>query len=186
MRIIALLSGLLLFAALASAQQVYRWVDENGVVHYSDQPPADQSEADLVDVDGGSSFTAPTPAPPVRRPQRTTPNNGGIDVQLPDDDQGQIYEQVIIESPESQQVLWNIATRLPVRVNVEPALALGDQIQWKLDGQAIGSPQTLNQTVLTPVYRGEHRLEAEIIGEDGEVKFRSPATVFYVQQTTIN
>ena len=185
MRIIALLSGLLLIAALASAQQVYRWVDENGVVHYSDQPPTDQSEADLVDVDTGSSFSSPTPPPSVRQPQSTA-GNSGVDVQLPDDDQGQIYEQVIIESPESQQVLWNIATRLQVRVTVEPALAPGDQIQWKLDGQAIGNPETLPQTVLTPVYRGEHRLEAEIIGQDGEVRFRSPATVFYVQQTTIN
>ena len=185
MRIIALLSGLLLIAALASAQQVYRWVDENGVVHYSDQPPPDQSDADIVDVDTGSTFSSPTPAPPLRRPSRAAANNTAVDIPQ-SDDQGQIYQQVIIESPESQQVLWNIATRLPVRVNVEPALAFGDQIQWKLDGQAIGNPQTLNQTVLTPVYRGEHRLEAEIVGEDGEVKFRSPATVFYVQQTTIN
>ncbi len=34
----------------ASAQQVYRWVDVNGVVHYSDQPPPDKKSAQVVNV----------------------------------------------------------------------------------------------------------------------------------------
>jgi len=43
------------FAATSSAQQqpVYRWVDKNGVVHYSDQPPADKQGAESVKIRSG-------------------------------------------------------------------------------------------------------------------------------------
>jgi glutaredoxin len=40
MRNSALLLGLLLAAGLALAQSTYRWVDQDGKVHYGDRPPA--------------------------------------------------------------------------------------------------------------------------------------------------
>ena len=36
------LATLALALALAGAQAVYRWVDKNGKVHYSDQPPPEE------------------------------------------------------------------------------------------------------------------------------------------------
>lgn len=42
-----------LFATLPlHAQQLYRWVDENGVVNYGDQPPAKAKDARKVEADG--------------------------------------------------------------------------------------------------------------------------------------
>ncbi len=46
---VLLIAGML-FAATASAQQVYRWVDENGRVHFSDKPPTD-AKAETVDIE---------------------------------------------------------------------------------------------------------------------------------------
>lgn len=40
MRGSALLLGLLLAGGLAQAQSTYRWVDQDGKVHYGDRPPA--------------------------------------------------------------------------------------------------------------------------------------------------
>lgn len=31
--------------------EIYKWVDENGVTHFSQQPPDSDSQADIVDVD---------------------------------------------------------------------------------------------------------------------------------------
>lgn len=39
-----LLSGALLSAAVAPAQEVFRWVDKDGVVHYGDSPPPEYAE----------------------------------------------------------------------------------------------------------------------------------------------
>ncbi|MEA5444929.1 DUF4124 domain-containing protein [Gammaproteobacteria bacterium AB-CW1] len=57
-RILLLLMTLLLTALIAgslSAQQVYRWVDEDGNVHFSDTPPDDEDEAERVQIRSGPS-----------------------------------------------------------------------------------------------------------------------------------
>ena len=47
MRILLILAGLTLSLAAAS-QEIWRWVDKNGIVHYSDQP--DSPNAELISV----------------------------------------------------------------------------------------------------------------------------------------
>lgn len=47
---------LLIFAFLpAAAQQVYRWVDEEGNVQYTDTPPPDERESERVQIRRGPS-----------------------------------------------------------------------------------------------------------------------------------
>ena len=61
-----LIIGLLASPASVYAQQkVYKWVDEDGVVHFSEEPP-DESPKDEVEV-----FTT-DPAPPYVPPAQTT------------------------------------------------------------------------------------------------------------------
>jgi hypothetical protein len=52
-------------ASVDAQQKVYKWVDEEGVVHYSEEPPR---ESPKVEVE---SFTT-DPAPPYVPPARTT------------------------------------------------------------------------------------------------------------------
>ena len=57
--------GLLAAAAGVDAQQkVYKWVDEDGVVHFSDEPPDESSEVEV------EAFTT-EPAPPHSPAPRT-------------------------------------------------------------------------------------------------------------------
>lgn len=54
-----LVPALLLAASLASAT-VYRWVDEDGVTHYSQSPPNNQrreASAEAIEVQGGNRFS---------------------------------------------------------------------------------------------------------------------------------
>ena len=55
MRILLILAGLALSLAAAS-QEIYRWVDKNGVVHYSDQPGS--PNAVLIDVIEPNAYEA--------------------------------------------------------------------------------------------------------------------------------
>ncbi len=68
--LLALALSAALIAAGVSAQEtsVYRWVDEDGVVHYSDAPPEDGSEAETRAVK-----PVPPSAPPPARAQRPAP-----------------------------------------------------------------------------------------------------------------
>ncbi len=40
-----------------AANQVYRWTDANGVVHFSASPPAGNVDYKMVSVDSGASYT---------------------------------------------------------------------------------------------------------------------------------
>lgn len=70
-----LLFSLLMFCSLAASAGAYRWVDENGKVHYGDQPPAGAQRLQ----------TPPKPAQPRdsstddkrKRPQATPPADKG-------------------------------------------------------------------------------------------------------------
>jgi hypothetical protein len=49
--------ALLVAMAAAQAADAYRWVDANGVVHYSDAPPPVEAKAELVHLHGAVSAT---------------------------------------------------------------------------------------------------------------------------------
>lgn len=44
------LAAILPALALADNAQVFKWTDMSGVVHYSDEPPAEAAEAELLDL----------------------------------------------------------------------------------------------------------------------------------------
>ena len=63
-----LVLGIILTVVCASAyaqQKVYKWVDEEGVVHYSESPPGESPKAEI------ETFTT-EPAPPYVPPAQTT------------------------------------------------------------------------------------------------------------------
>src|SRR6202158_6513900 len=63
--------GLLIVAAVAGAQTTttYRWVDAQGVVHYSDTP---QPGAQVIQVPSAQTYRAPPPPPAA--PAAATPD----------------------------------------------------------------------------------------------------------------
>jgi len=79
----AVLCGLLV-AGLASAAQVYRWVDENGEVHYSESLPPDYHDKDQghdvlnqqgMVVEEDRKLTPPPPAPPSKEEPQELPRD---------------------------------------------------------------------------------------------------------------
>lgn len=65
--------------------RAYKWTDNNGVVHYADQPP-DGQNAQLINVDPDQNLLQGSPVPPVETkptPSKTAPtqaaqNNMGL------------------------------------------------------------------------------------------------------------
>ncbi len=162
-RIIALL--LVLVSAQAFAQ-AYRWVDENGVVHYSDRP---QPGAEEIVLPESNTVRMRTVAP---RPRQSEPPP-----EKPD------YESIAIASPAAEDTLWNIGGNLTVNVAVQPGLQQGHRVRLYVDGrERIFETTTIE---LTEIYRGAHNLQAEIIDESGQLKIRSEPIRFYVQQTSV-
>jgi hypothetical protein len=64
LRVLPLLASALISTS-AAAQQIYKWTDANGQVHYTDHPPADRSAAPVA-VDKRPSAAPPPPLQPAQ------------------------------------------------------------------------------------------------------------------------
>jgi Domain of unknown function (DUF4124) len=170
-RPIFLLIGLLAGTA-ALADEAYRWVDDDGIVHYSDRP---QPGAELVILPKSSA-----PTRPVAR--AAAPTRGTA--KQPDKEKPFKYESLQVASPGPEETLWNIESVLNVSLAVKPAIQPGHQVRVYFDGNAELMPGTSFQ--IEEVYRGVHTIQAEIIDATGKLMIRSRSNRFYVQQNTVN
>ena len=87
-------------------------------------------------------------------------------------------------SPAEQETLWNIGTNLPVQVRFQPALQPGHRYDLMYDGQRRNVNTVSPNVTLPDVFRGQHTLQVVVLDADGTEVMRSPARVFFVQQTS--
>jgi hypothetical protein len=165
----------LVLAGSMALAQAYRWVDENGVIHYSDRPQPGAEEVELE-----SPPAATIPPRPRARPGRTPSGASGLEG---DAEVTVGYDTLEIASPAAEETLWNIGGVLSVSLDLQPDLKQGHQVRVYFDG----NPQPVNSTQfqLQEVWRGVHNLQAEVLDQNGQLLIRSQPTRFYVQQTTI-
>ena len=60
--------SILCIAGFASAQQIYRWKDSNGVVHFSQTPPANGAHYTKMRLSSEPQVASQPPAPPGASP----------------------------------------------------------------------------------------------------------------------
>lgn len=161
---------LLMLCAGAAASEVWRWVDDKGVVHYSDRP---QPGAERVEMQSVQSYQAPQVAPQPRDESEGRREAQGS------------YSRLSIVSPSDGETLWNIGGELNVQLTMNPPLASGHELQVYLDGQRVAGVPQGTQFTLGEVYRGEHQLRASIVDASGRELASSATIVFYVQQASI-
>lgn len=155
--------------------QVYRWVDEDGVVHYTDRPVEGAEVVDLPEA-RGTKFRRPTPLPSAEA--------AGTAQQ--DADQGFSYDSFRVTQPSDEETLWNIGATLDVSLSLTPGLREGHEIEVWFDGSVVENrdPRSLSFTV-PEVYRGTHNLWARVLDSNGQVLVQSNEITFYVQQTSV-
>lgn len=156
--------------------QAYTWVDEDGVVHYSDRPQP-----------GATQIQLPTTRPssqPTRRPAPSSSAAAAARQPEPaEEEQPFSYESLTVASPAAEETLWNIESVLNVTLDLRPGLQRGHRVRVFFDG----APQIVSglSFQIEEVYRGVHNLQAEILDESGKLMIRSIPNRFYVQQNNI-
>jgi len=170
---------IVLFATLAAGAaqaQAYRWVDEDGVVHYSDRP---QQGAEQIQLPHEGRRPTPAARQTASLAQPGTTPAG--DEQQPS---GPFkYDSIEISAPAPEETLWNLEGTLNVSIRVTPALRPEDQMRIYFDGE----PRMVSGTSfqIQEVFRGVHNIQAEVVDSTGRVMARSLPNRFYVQQTSI-
>jgi hypothetical protein len=166
----ALLVLALLAAPAFASQTVWKWVDDKGVTHYSDQPVPG---AQRVDISVGSRADSAQPSPSFS----STPRQNAPAVTN--------YRNFEIWKPGDQDTIANSGGSVDVRLRFEPMLQPGHSVRLYLDGRPIeGFPPTALEYTLTEVPRGLHSLTA-VIRDNTKVIQESPTVRFTVRQESI-
>jgi hypothetical protein len=168
-RLPLILLVLLATTSMVAADPLYKWVDDQGKVHYSDKP---QPGAQKIKLPTATTYKAPTPA------QGPAPAATDQDTQA----QQPPYTDFEISSPGKDEVLWNV-TSVQVTLSVKPGdLHPGDQVTITLDGKVQGPLHSLTAT-FNDMDRGEHTVSANLQEADGSVLVAKEVT-FFIQHST--
>lgn len=171
---IRLMSLLLVVAAAGPVHaEIYRWVDGNGVTHFSDEPHAGAEKLGNVQAPVIHSRT-----PAVSEQAPATENDGKS---------GFHYQSLAIEQPAPEATVRNNPGQVDVVLAVKPGLRSGDRIALDLDGRPVpGSPLSSTSITLHGIYRGAHTLKAHIVGPDGETLLSADPVTFYMHRPSVN
>lgn len=170
MRTLIWLIGLVAFPVFAS-QTVWKWVDSNGVTHFSDTPVAGATKVEIAT--GNRDARAAPPA--YSRPAANEPVNTGPS-----------YRNFEISKPVADQTFINTAGQVTVNVRVDPALQPEHQIVMTIDGRPMeGFARNTQQFDLKNISRGTHVAVAQILDRRGTRLQETAPVTFHVRQESI-
>jgi hypothetical protein len=161
----------LVVASTCLAQTMYRWVDAQGVVHYSDQP---QPGAQAIPLPSAQTYRAP-PAAPAAPLATTSP--------APTASAG--YQSCAITQPAADANLF-APEALNISVQVIPALRPGDQVNVTFDGATLPSSAGAMNFELSAPERGTHTISAVVLSAEGQTLCSAAAVSFSVQRPSLN
>lgn len=158
---------LLALAAPAFAgQTVYKWVDEKGVTHFSDQPVAGAEKVEMSSGTNRSVSPPPayTPSAPQAEPTKAGP----------------AYSRFVIASPQQDEAIINTGGKVTVQVAATPAIDAKHSVALYLDGAPVsGFDGTSYEFSNMP--RGTHTVKA-VVSEGGKTIQETPTVTFHVRQ----
>ena len=158
---------------LTAAETIYKVVDEEGNVTFTDTPPND---ADAIVEPHSILGTNTTPA------VATAPENA---IKTDQAETKASYVTRIV-SPADESTIPMGPGDFVVEAEVSPGLDDVEQLILLLDGEAVGAPQSFPRWQLTNVFRGAHQLQVVRVGKTGAAQSQSTEHTVYVMRPSVN
>jgi hypothetical protein len=170
MRSLLILAGLVV-AFAAPAQEIYRWVDKDGVVHFSDQPGSD--DAVLITVIEPNAYEPEVPADASGSRGDETPDADAVP-----------YRSLVIVSPTPDQVFFGADAVVTATVEPDGSLRPDHSVVFFLNGDRHEASGLSAE--FTNLARGSYALRASILDPDGSPVITSKQVTFHVRQPSVN
>lgn len=201
---VSLLTGLIistasLYAPMANAAAIYKVVDEKtGQVTFTDRPQNYEQQAgkqisqtsvmtssDSVGANS-SSQTNSANNQPVNTTQASAANSTGTTSTTANSNKtankAPINYQLTITEPSEERAYRRPVQSIDVKVQVKPALQVGDSVSIYLDGNEVA--QGLSASIATvDVLLGAHNIKAVIKNKKGQAAKQVERTVYVIQNT---
>ncbi|MGE0624223.1 MAG: DUF4124 domain-containing protein [Pseudomonadales bacterium] len=175
---LSLITFLMIAFATADAAggRIYKTVDEQGNVVFTDVPPPEEDTSSQVVVENPNSFDPKEAIPEAESWVVETPEAAAEPVFS--------YEALSIASPQNDESVRENAGNITIIANVEPKLRPGHVMRLLIDG---APAQEGHQTTFTlaNVDRGTHVVTLEIADAGGRVIKRSEDSTFHMLRYAI-
>ena len=172
---------LLSAVSLSAHAGVYKKIDEDGNVSFSDVPTSkDQKQ---INIDQPMTYESKpiTPKTPPSSEESETfkATETGTETETK-------YETLSINAPTDDQNLRENAGNVAVSLSSQPDLDRNAKHQYilYLDGKKISESQS-NTTSLPNIDRGTHTLSAEIVDKEQNTLIKSDSITFHLQRVSI-
>lgn len=158
------ITTLCLIFSLALTAEVYRSVDKNGNVVFTDQPSPD---AELIELDELQTIDAPA--------------TGNFEYTPPPEKPAPRYSVVTITSPQNDVSIRDNAGNVTVNIAIQPNLHISDELVLFMDGKEIILGKSTAKA-FTGLDRGTHQMRAAIRDVDGRILQSSLSVIFHLQR----
>jgi hypothetical protein len=161
---------IMVLLAQVAAADVYKTVDKDGNIKYTDKPQADKAEkVELREIN-----TVPGAEPlPQSEPATSFTSQ-----------QAEFSYKLGIISPRSEVTIPVGQRDLAIAINLTPALQQGHLLVYFMNGELL-EETTMNNIIVKDVPRGTHTLVVEAIDESGRSLGTSPPVIVNVIRSNI-
>lgn len=150
---------------ILTSAAIYKKIDSNGKVYFSDRLMPEAVLIQLKPVNIYSSTQAvDNSVDKTSANQQTTAES--------------TYKKFTMIQPNEQQTFQN-QPEIQAVIEIEPALKVGDKVEWCLDGALYQQSQN-TQITLGSLNRGEHKLQAKLRGINNQILLISQTVTFFV------
>lgn len=156
--------------AVGADQTVYRVIDAQGKVSYTDTPPKDGSAEPVIlkEVNTQPAMDARKATAPAAEAAATP------------------YTQIEITSPANESTIPPGQLNVVVQLHLEPALQPGHMVQFYLDDKPQGPAAATTAITLGDLYRGSRTIYATVVDANGARVAQSNNVVIYVKRPSVN
>lgn len=167
MRTLFICMTLILFNPVSA--DVYRTIDENGNVVFTDKP---SPGAERIKIDEVQTVSPP----PVADFEYTPPEKSDVSK----------YTKLEIVNPKNDQVFTGGAGEVTVSVLIQPELRASDRLILYIDGQKQADSRSTSFS-LTNLDRGTHTTKVDVVNKDGKsLKSSAPVTFTIHRHSVLN
>ena len=146
---------------------IYKIVDPEGNITYTDTPPAEKS-ADQLELPPINQLPVSKPAMAAELPLETKVFPG--------------YSVVNLVRPVDDALIYYDQQNIVIQLALTPELQLGHLVQFYLDGAAYGRPVVATSYAVGNLERGSHTVSARVVTAQGEVVANSQSVRVNVQR----
>jgi len=139
---------LVFFMFSVSAETVYKTVDENGNVVFTDKPSENAEEIKIQKLD-----TIKNPNPGRYKPSLKQPEDSNV------------YANLVVTSPKNGSSVRSNEGNVSISLSLEPALRGAHKIIISMDGLEVGSGSSVS---LRNVDRGTHSINVSVVDGSGK------------------